>query len=167
MRIEEFNAMSEQEAAATVRPCVAIDSFVDAVVGARPYADLDSLLAGAAAQTDTWTDAEVEAALADHPRLGEKVAGTGRSARLSRREQAGVDREDAELLARLREANERYEARFGRIYLVRAAGRSAEELLAILERRLRNDDAIELQVTREQLGEIALLRLQGLFEGAA
>lgn len=167
MRIEEFNALSERRAADTVGPCVAIDSFVDAIVDGRPYADLDSLLAMAAALTDEWTDDEVEGALADHPRIGEKVAGTGLHARLSRKEQAGMDEADAALMARLREGNARYEARFGRIYLVRAAGRSPEELVAILERRLENDAVTELRTTREQLGEIALLRLQGLFEGAA
>jgi len=163
MRIEEFNAMSEQEAAATVRPCVAVDSFVDTVVAGRPYADVESLLATAAAQTDAWTEAEVTGALADHPRIGERPRGGGASAAHSRREQAGVDPADVDLQERLRAGNEKYEATFGRIYLVRAAGRSAAEMLDLLEQRLGNDAATELEVTKGQLGEIALLRLEGMF----
>ena len=156
MELAEFNAMETADAAAAVRPCVAIDSFVETVVSHRPYADLESLLATAAAHTDEWTDAEVVAALADHPRIGEKP--TPRS----RREQSGVG-EDDDVRRRLREGNRRYEERFGRIYLVRAAGRTGEELLDLLEQRLANDPRTELAVTRAQLGEITLLRLEGLF----
>ncbi|OMQ15380.1 hypothetical protein A7K94_0209900, partial [Modestobacter sp. VKM Ac-2676] len=71
---------------------------------------------------------------------------------------------DAELQRRLAEGNRRYEARFGRIYLVRAAGRTGPELLDLLEQRLTNDPTTELAVTRAQLAEIALLRLKGLLE---
>jgi len=166
MRIADFNALTEREAANAVGPCVAIDSFVDTVVSGRPYADLDSLLAHAAAQTDEWTDSEVEHALAAQPPAGERVAGGGLSARLGRKEHAGLDREDAVLLARLREATARYEARFGHAYVVRAAGRTPEQLLALVEKRLDHDRATELRTAKEQLGEIALLRLQGLFESS-
>ena len=55
-----------------------------------------------------------------------------------------------------------YEERFGRIYLVRAKGRSGEDLLAFLEERLDNDPDTELEVTKGQLAEIALLRLTDL-----
>lgn len=79
---------------------------------------------------------------------------------MSRGEQAGVP-EDDDVLARLAEGNRRYEERFDRIYLVRAAGRGADEMLALLEERLANDDATERAVTRGQLADIALLRLQG------
>ena len=96
MEIEDFNAMSASEAATAVRPCVDIDSWVDAVVGGRPYADLDALLATADRQASGWTGTEVEAALADHPRIGERPTGSGASAAMSAREQAGVDPTDAD-----------------------------------------------------------------------
>ena len=64
------------------------------------------------------------AALADHPRIGERPTGAGAAAAMSGREQAGVDPADDELRRRLADGNRRYEERFGRIYLVRAAGRS-------------------------------------------
>ena len=52
-----------------------------------------------------------------------------------------------------------YEARFGQVFLIRAAGRSAEEMLAALERRLGHDDATERDVVRRELAEIVRLRL--------
>jgi 2-oxo-4-hydroxy-4-carboxy-5-ureidoimidazoline decarboxylase len=82
---------------------------------------------------------------------------------MSRSEQAGVDPHDAEVRERLAAGNAAYEERFDRIYLVRAAGRSADEILALLEERLGNDPETELAVTAGQLREIAVLRLKGLF----
>lgn len=161
VQLEEFDAMPGAEAEAAVRTCADVDSWVTAVVAGRPYADRDALLARAAALADDWTDSEVDRALADHPRIGERPREGSRGAAHSRREQAAVGDDVTERLA---EGNRRYEARFGRIYLVRAAGRTGEELLAILEERLGHDDETERRVTRQQLGEIALLRLEGLVQ---
>ena len=163
MQLEEFNAMTAADAGDAVRPCVDIDAWVTGLVEGRPYAALADLLGNADALARTWTPAEVEQALADHPRIGERHAGDGASARMSGSEQAGVDPHDADVQRRLAEGNAAYEERFDRIYLVRAAGRSAEEILALLEERLTHDPATELAVTAEQLREIALLRLEGLF----
>jgi 2-oxo-4-hydroxy-4-carboxy-5-ureidoimidazoline decarboxylase len=102
------------------------------------------------------TEDELDAALARHPRIGEK-AGAGHDAAFSSREQAGVEASDAE---RLVEANRAYEARFDRVFLIRAAGRSSGEILAECERRLANDDDAERAETIEQLTQIALLRLE-------
>jgi 2-oxo-4-hydroxy-4-carboxy-5-ureidoimidazoline decarboxylase len=162
VQLDELNALSSEAAADAVRPCVDIDSWVEAVVAGRPYDGVAALLAVADAQARTWTAEEVDGALADHPRIGERHAGSGTSAAMSGREQAGVDPRDAEVQRRLAEGNAAYEARFDRIYLVRAAGRSAEEILALLEERLGNDPETEIAVTAGQLREIALLRLEGL-----
>jgi 2-oxo-4-hydroxy-4-carboxy-5-ureidoimidazoline decarboxylase len=162
LQLEEFNAMSATEAAAAVRPCVDIDSWVSGVVDGRPYAGPADLLERADLLARAWTPVEVEQALADHPRIGERHTGSGASAQMSGSEQAGVDPRDADVQRRLAEGNAAYEERFDRIYLVRAAGRSAEEILALLEERLGNDPDTELAVTSGQLREIALLRLEGL-----
>jgi 2-oxo-4-hydroxy-4-carboxy-5-ureidoimidazoline decarboxylase len=162
MRIEEFNALDADTASAAVRPCADIESWVQAVVSERPYDDLRSLLDRADARARDWTGDEVQRALADHPRIGERHAGGGPSAAMSAREQGGVAA-DADVQERLRAGNAAYEERFDRIYLVRAAGRSATEILAMLEERLGNDPETELAMTAGQLREIALLRLEGLF----
>ena len=163
MLLQEFNDMPAGAAADAVRPCVDIDSWVDGVVDGRPYAGTAELLDRADSLARAWTPIEVEKALADHPRIGERHAGSGASAQMSGSEQAGVDPQDAEIQRRLAEGNAAYEERFDRIYLVRAAGRSAEEILALLEERLGNDPDTEIAVTSGQLREIALLRLEGLF----
>ena len=55
--------------------------------------------------------------------------------------------------------NQAYEERFGQVFLIRAAGRSAEEILAALESRLTNDEKTEQSIVADQLRQIALLRL--------
>ena len=97
-------------------------------------------------------------ALAHHPRIGERARGTSTEAALSRTEQPHLDAEIAEQLAA---ANEAYEARFGRVFLIRAAGRSAPEILAELQRRLTLSPDDEEAVAIDQLREIAKLRLVG------
>lgn len=164
MRIEDFNALPDDDVAAALRTCVAIDSWVTDLAAGRPYDDTGQLLDAGRAQAVGWAPADVEAALADHPRIGERAAPGSTTAAHSRSEQAGVDPADAELAERLREGNARYEERFDRIYLVRAKGRTGAEMLALLEERLENDPVTELEVTRQQLGEIALLRLADLLE---
>ncbi|MBS4753656.1 2-oxo-4-hydroxy-4-carboxy-5-ureidoimidazoline decarboxylase [Nocardioides sp. zg-ZUI104] len=164
MRIDDLNDLDDEELAAALRACVDIDSWVAALLGGRPYRDAGALLDLARAHASAWTSAEVLGALADHPRIGERPAGSEAGAAHSAREQAGVDARDTELAERLRAGNLAYEERFGRIYLVRAKGRTGAELLALLEQRLDNDEATELAVTREQLGEIAVLRLVDLLD---
>lgn len=167
MRIEDFNALPDAEAVRLLTACARIPQWAARLAGGRPYGDAASLLDAAAGLAESWTADDVDAALADHPRIGERAAGSGETAARSAREQAGVDPADADLAARLAEGNRRYEERFGRIYLVRAKGRSGPELAALLEQRLDNDPATELSVTRGQLTEIALLRLTDLVDGAA
>lgn len=164
MRLTDFNALADAAAADVVASWAAVPRWIDALVDGRPYASVTRLMAAADDAAATWTGEEVEDALRDHPRIGEKHAGGGRSAAHSSREQAGVDRTDADLMERLARGNARYEERFGRIYLVRAAGRTAAEMLDFLEERLAHDDATELAVTAGQLREIALLRLRGALE---
>ncbi|MBH8469800.1 OHCU decarboxylase, partial [Klebsiella pneumoniae] len=47
-------------------------------------------------------------------------------------------------------------------FLIRAKGRSGEEILQALRARLENSDAQEVQAALEQLREITLLRLEGV-----
>ena len=77
-------------------------------------------------------------------------------------EQAGATAAGADLATALAEGNRRYEERFGHVFLIRAAGRSGEEMLAELERRLGNDPEVELRVAAGQQLEITHLRLQKL-----
>jgi len=160
MSLDDFNALPEPEARERLAECLDVPRWVDAVLAGRPYADRDALhtVARTAADLD---DAELERALARHPRIGER-AGEGHDVAHSAREQAGVDPADREVTRRIAEGNVAYEERFDRVFLIRAAGRTGPQILAELERRLGNDDETERRETVQQLTEIALLRLDQL-----
>lgn len=153
-----FNMLPAAQLRARLATCLDVPRWVGAVVDGRPYADLDALLATAGAAAAELDDDELAAALARHPRIGER-AGAGHDAAFSAREQAGIDRADDDVAGRLLAGNRAYEERLDRVFLIRAAGRDAAEILAELERRLGNDAATERAETVGQLREIALLRL--------
>lgn len=154
--LDAFNALPRRDAETLLDRCLSVPRWVDEVAGGRPYRDLAALRDQAKASAEGFTDDELETALASHPRIGERPeSGTP----FSRAEQAGVAGTDAERAQRIRTQNEAYEQRFGRVFLIRAAGRSADEILAELDRRLGNDDEAERRETVGQLRDIALRRL--------
>jgi 2-oxo-4-hydroxy-4-carboxy-5-ureidoimidazoline decarboxylase len=104
--------------------------------------------------------ADLEQALAGHPRIGERHGADDRS----RREQAGVHGADPATIQALADGNQAYERRFGHIYLVCATGRSAGELLALLRERLGNDPGTEWGMVRRELANINRIRLARLLE---
>jgi 2-oxo-4-hydroxy-4-carboxy-5-ureidoimidazoline decarboxylase len=84
---------------------------------------------------------------------------------MSRNEQSGVDERDAGTIAALAEGNRAYEEKFGRVFLIRAAGRTANEMLAALHERLGHTPEQEEPVVAQQLREIAVLRLEQSLSG--
>jgi 2-oxo-4-hydroxy-4-carboxy-5-ureidoimidazoline decarboxylase len=160
--VQAFNGAPADELRPRLLSCLAVDRWVDDVVAGRPYADRDALVAAADRAARRLDDAELARALADHPRIGERASAPDHQAELSRHEQSGVDRDDAAVARALAEGNAAYEARFDRVFLIRAAGRSAPEILSELRRRLDNTDEAERAETVDQLRQIALLRLEAV-----
>ncbi|SUA79945.1 Uric acid degradation bifunctional protein PucL [Nocardia otitidiscaviarum] len=157
--LDEFNSME----AAWLRPalldCCDVPEWADALLDARPYPDLDSLLGTAEQLAGALRPEAVERALAAHPRIGERAPGSGRGASWSREEQSRIDA-DVETAAALRSANRLYEKRFGRVFLICATGLTSSEVLAALLLRLGNDPETEAAVVAVELRKIALLRLR-------
>ena len=131
------------------------------VAAGRPYDDVDSLLVAA---DKTWMALEPQdwlEALDAHPRIGERG---GKSAEFSKQEQAGVGNAGQDVQAAIAAGNAEYEERFGHVFLISAAGRSAEEILAALTDRLGNDPDTELRVAAEEHRRITRLRIERLLE---
>jgi 2-oxo-4-hydroxy-4-carboxy-5-ureidoimidazoline decarboxylase len=155
--------VDEAELREGLTACLHVPRWVDEVLAQAPFASLDGLLAVAAEAATPLSPAEIDEAMADHPRIGQRSPGQGTAASFSRAEQASSDSEDAALAARLTAGNAAYEAKFGRVFLIRAAGRSRPEILAELERRLRLDPEEEVAIVGTELRDIALLRIPQLF----
>ncbi|MFB2581499.1 2-oxo-4-hydroxy-4-carboxy-5-ureidoimidazoline decarboxylase [Herbiconiux sp. P15] len=146
-----------------LRSCLGVERFVDEVAAAAPFASNEQLLAVADGVAASLTPAEVEAALAHHPRIGERMQGEGRAQAFSRSEQSAADSSDESLAAAIADGNRAYEARFDRVFLIRAAGRGRAEILAELTRRLELDDDTELATVASELHDITMLRLAALY----
>ncbi|MBG2642896.1 2-oxo-4-hydroxy-4-carboxy-5-ureidoimidazoline decarboxylase [Klebsiella michiganensis] len=159
--LNHFNQLSGEHAVAVLEPCGAISGWAAALAAGRPWRSRADLLSAARRLMAAWGEAELTEALSAHPRIGEKSAGSQAHAALSRQEQGSVDDRDAALAQALKEGNARYEARFGRVFLIRAKGRSGDEILAALSRRLQNSERAEVEDALAQLREITLLRLEG------
>ena len=149
--------LSADDARALLLRCLAAPAWAEHVLARRPYRTRERMLAAADAAARELSPDDLDAALAGHPRIGER-ASSGHNAAASSREQRGVAADDHE---RLVEGNLAYEARFGHVFLIRAAGRTGAEILAELERRLDNPPDVERGETIDNLRQIALLRLEG------
>jgi 2-oxo-4-hydroxy-4-carboxy-5-ureidoimidazoline decarboxylase len=104
----------------------------------------------------------VESALAHHPRIGERAQGSSSEAQFSRDEQEALGAAPAAVTAAISEGNRSYEKKFGQVFLIRAAGRSKEEILEALQVRISNTPHEEVRVVQQQLREIAVHRLEGM-----
>lgn len=162
LTVDEFNRLPKDDAQRTLRPCLDVTRWIRTVADGRPYSSVEQAVEAGRTAAHPLTDEEIEAALAHHPRIGERAPEGSVEAAMSQREQQSLGTTDQSIETRLTEGNRAYEERFGRVFLIRAAGRTHEEILNELERRLDQDPERELAEVGQQLEEIAALRLEGL-----
>jgi OHCU decarboxylase len=162
--LARLNALPQAAAIAELLQCCGSLAWARAMAAARPFASRAALYDTADAvwrglSRDDWLEA-----FGAHPRIGERAAGgeRDRHAQWSAQEQAGTRLADAETLAELAALNREYERRFGHVFLIRATGRSAAEMLAALRERLGHDAGEELRIAAEEQRRITRLRLEKL-----
>jgi 2-oxo-4-hydroxy-4-carboxy-5-ureidoimidazoline decarboxylase len=169
--LDRWNSLERDVAAAVVLPCCGSRAWAAELAARRPIADEAALLEES---FDVWRALPVEAwleAFDSHPRIGEQrpqghATKTNESLKSSATEQAVALSADEAAKTALKEANRRYEERFGRIFIICASGKSASEILVALEARMENDDATELREAAEQQRQITALRLKRWLEGS-
>jgi 2-oxo-4-hydroxy-4-carboxy-5-ureidoimidazoline decarboxylase len=163
--LERLNTEPAEAAQAELLRCCGCRKWANAVVARRPFEDPAALLHAA---DDVWaqtSEPEWREAMTHHPRIGdvsrlrEKFAAT---ATWSSQEQKGVGGASEETLHALAEGNRAYEARHGFIFLVCASGKSADEMLALLQSRMNNPSADELRIAAGEQAKITRIRLEKL-----
>ena len=124
------------------------------MVQRRPIASFEELHRQADTALDSLPASEWRQAFDCHPKIGDldslrmKFSG---NKDWSAGEQSGISSADEETIVRLARGNAEYLEKFGFIFIVCATGKSARELLEILERRLPLDPAVEfLNAAEEQ-----------------
>jgi 2-oxo-4-hydroxy-4-carboxy-5-ureidoimidazoline decarboxylase len=163
-----LNRLDETSLREQLTKCCSSERWIDRTVVERPFTVNNQFLLRDAAEF--WWQMEREdwlEAFAAHPKIGDVDslrAKFGNTRAWASGEQAGVAVASDETLRRMAELNREYEAKFGYIFIVCATGKSAEEMLSILESRLPNDSETELRVAAAEQLKITQLRLQKLVQ---
>lgn len=161
--LARWNQLSAEEAAQEILSCCGSSAWAGAMAARRPVNEEMTLINISDGIWHQLSEADWMEAFAKHPRIGERKApeqASSRSASWSEQEQANASVADRMIRNELAAANEQYEQRFGRVFLVCASGKSATEILDILRQRIRNDDTTELLEAAEQQRQITNLRLK-------
>lgn len=135
------------------------------MTNARPFETLDEVWAEADRVWWSLNEADWLEAFRAHPKIGETKAASAQSAeaqKWSAQEQSGVTQASAQTISELAERNREYEDRFGFIFIVCASGKSSEEMLALINDRIRNDTETELRTAAAEQSKITRLRLEKL-----
>jgi OHCU decarboxylase len=183
MRLEDLNALDAETAARELLRCCGSRRWAERMAGLRPFVSIEGMAGAADRVFETLDRADWLEAFAAHPKIGggspppsrrsshePGASGGGRASAergsdWSEQEQASIaDAADA-TLRRLADANRDYEVRFGYIFIVCAMGKSAAEMLELLERRIDHDPAIELGVAADEQRKITRVRLVKLVDG--
>ena len=163
--ISRINELSEAQATAEFLKCCGSTEWARRMSEACRFSTTDELSSKA---DEIWWKLDEKdwlEAFRAHPKIGEKKAEVTQSAQAqqwSAIEQSESQKAAAETKAALADGNRKYEQRFGFIFIICAAGKSAEEILAALNARLNNDSRTELHIAAEEQRKITQLRLQKL-----
>jgi 2-oxo-4-hydroxy-4-carboxy-5-ureidoimidazoline decarboxylase len=155
-----WNEADEATAREAMLACCGAKRWAAEMTALRPMASVFELSETGDRVWSTMQEADWLEAFACHPKIGDRRAQAGgKSERWSKQEQARASDAGENVLAELAEGNRRYEERFGFTYIVCATGKSAEEMLAILKRRLGATREAELREAAEQQRQIMQIRL--------
>lgn len=171
LSLPQFNDLSLADATSRLLTCCTSTIWAHELANARPFADIDTLLARS---DEIWeqaqtTEANLLEAFDGHPQIGnvdtlkEKYRNTQDSAA---HEQSGANDAEDDVIATLAQGNQDYLDKFGFIFIVFATGKNAQQMLDLLLARLPNDRATELANAAAEQNKITRLRLQKLL-GAA
>ena len=160
--LDVFNSAENDAALASLMSCCASHRWAHALATLRPFKDEVALFVTSDSIWTKMQEPDWMEAFRAHPRIGERkpIEASTQSKDWSNQEQAVVHGSHAEILAKLASGNLRYEKQFGFTYIVCATGKSAEEMLAILQTRLTNDRQTELREAAEQQRQITQIRLR-------
>lgn len=161
-----LNALEPDDASAVFLNCCGARAWAETMTALRPFGSLREVFA--AAESVWWKLAPAAwlDAFAAHPRIGGKRKGkeqTAKSASWSKGEQKRVDGAAKEVRAQLEKKNEEYFKKFGFIFIVFASGKSADEMLVLLEERLPRSKKAELETAAVEQMKITRLRLEKYF----
>ena len=165
MTLEEFNSLTPERAAEELTRCCGASRWVEIMLKCRPFKDKAKLLSDSEATWSVMLPRDWMETFEHHPRIGDKDAlreKFAKTADWAKGEQAGAASADEATLDALAAANAEYEEKFGFIFIVCATGKSAAEMLALLNARMPNLQAAEMKNAAAEQAKITKIRLEKL-----
>ena len=166
MTLVELNGAARKTAVAKFEACLGCSSWAENMADARPFTSIIDVLKVAKIQWQLATEVEALEAFTAHPKIGDLDALRNKYAITANSEQGQISAAEEATLIALRDDNLIYLAKFGFIFIVCATGKSAAEMLELLQTRLLNDRATELENGTQEQWLITELRLNRLFTGS-
>jgi 2-oxo-4-hydroxy-4-carboxy-5-ureidoimidazoline decarboxylase len=175
--VSHLNELNEEELVAKLLACAGSSRWATEMARQRPFKSKDQLFLLANETYARLSEKDWREAFSQHPKIGDldalkmKYAGAqgakpSSADSWSQKEQAAVGEASDEILRALAAGNDSYEKKFGFIFIVCATGKSAGEMLELLEKRIGNDQGQELKNAAEENRKITLIRLEKLCQEA-
>lgn len=167
MTLHELNMLSKPQLRQELEKCCGSSAWVEKVMVFFPVEDLVELLDDAEEEWYKCSPEDWKEAFSHHPKIGDidslkkKFAST---ANWAMGEQKGTSEASEETIKALAKGNKEYEDKFGYIFIVCATGKSAEEMLDILQSRLSNNPKEEIEIAADEQNKITRLRLEKLLD---
>ncbi|MCY4425689.1 MAG: 2-oxo-4-hydroxy-4-carboxy-5-ureidoimidazoline decarboxylase [Halieaceae bacterium] len=165
MSLQQLNTAAEPEARRCLLQCCASKTWVSRLLERRPFAGAAQLREAADRAWRGLSEKDYLQAFAGHPEIGDLNSLRARYAdtsALAAGEQSGVEGASDELVEELQRGNRAYQEKFGFIFIVCATGKSAGEMLELLQQRLPNSREVELDNAVREQRKIFQLRLEKL-----
>ena len=166
MTLEELNKLPKSALTEALQKCCGSTAWVENMAAQFPIANAETLMTEATAQWNKLTETDWREAFTHHPKIGGDVealrAKFASTSTWAEGEQASVKQASQETLEALATGNEDYERRFGYIFIVCATGKTADEMLALLQARLPNQPAAEILIAAGEQDKITRIRLEKL-----
>ncbi|MFK8011746.1 MAG: 2-oxo-4-hydroxy-4-carboxy-5-ureidoimidazoline decarboxylase [Marinicellaceae bacterium] len=163
--IEKFNNLSIEDKQKELEKCCGSSRWISAMVVATPFKNLNSMHEKCDQIWSMCKEEDYLEAFSHHPQIGditslkEKFAHTSKWAS---NEQQGTSIASDDLLLKLKSANDTYLKKFGFIFIVCATGKTAEQMLELLENRMSNNRLQELITAASEQNKITHLRIDKL-----
>jgi 2-oxo-4-hydroxy-4-carboxy-5-ureidoimidazoline decarboxylase len=163
--VDALNSLDEDQLREALQKCSGSFAWCELMTRQRPFSDAEDLKEKSDRAWERLSEEDWLDAFRSHPKIGDveslrrKFAST---AAWASAEQASVYGASEETLKSLTESNARYEQRFGHIFIVFAPGKTADEMLSILNRRLSNSRDVEFSICSAEHKKITLFRIEKL-----
>jgi 2-oxo-4-hydroxy-4-carboxy-5-ureidoimidazoline decarboxylase len=165
LTLEAFNALPLAQAESELLACCGSKAWAKEMLTHRPFLSLGSLYDTAERVWRRLSEKDWLEAFSHHPKIGAKITpntGNTTTSAWAAEEQKGTESASEDVLNRLHDGNRAYEERFGYVFLVCATGKSAPEMLGLLNQRLKNEAGPELQIAAGEQAKITRIRLEKL-----